>query len=271
LVSSRDPSTLYAGHRPSCYKDGDDQSFWRSTDGGQSWVRLQAGEGIMPVATLPDTAGQPERLYGISCGGLNVSTDGGETWELTGRTMGWDITSILPILNGRVRFLAVLTSEGGSSHLAWFDADGRLEENLFTGFNFWALGHLARAGSRLYIANSTGVWRQDDAGGEWQRFRAGLEDVVLEVDPAEVGLSEEDARRGFGLLALAPDPANPQRLALGSVRGLYISLDGGEQWLPFETDELAGVRVDQLAWDLSAPGTLYVTTPGGVFVVRLPA
>jgi len=270
LVSPRDPRTLYAGDVPSCYKDDTAPLLMRSTDGGQGWKELAAGQGIRPVAIVPNAAGLLDTLYGISCPGLNVSADGGETWQLTGRTMGWDITGILPIEDGGLRFLAVLTSEGGSSHLAWFDGNGKLEQDLTQGLNFWGLGILARAGSTLYLADSMGVRRQSEASGQWELFTDGLADVVLETDPMTAGLSEEDAARGFGLFALAPDPLNPRRLALGTVRGLYLSQDGGEHWLPAGVEALARSRIERVAWDPAPPNTFYATTPGGVFVVCLP-
>ena len=269
VVSPRDPATLYAGDMPSCYKDNAKPSFWHSTDGGRNWVELQAGQGIKPVAVVAGADG-PDRLYGISCEGLFSSPDSGETWDLTGPTLGWDITSILPISDGDLRFLAVLTSEGGASHLAWFDEDGQLAQDLTDGLTFWGMGVLAQAGSTLYVADSTGVWRQSAPDGEWQRSAKGLEDVVLEADPMTEGLSEADATRGFGLFALAPDPSNPRRLALGTIRGLYLSDDSGEHWSLVGLDALADSRINRLTWDPSAAGILYATTPGGVFVVSLP-
>jgi hypothetical protein len=270
LVSPADADTLYAGNMRSCYKDEQEPNFRRSEDGGRTWVELAGGRGIRPVAALPGAAGGADTLYGISCQGLSVSTDAGETWELTGPTLGWDITGILPVTDGSLRLLAVLTSEGGQSHLAWFAQDGSLEQDLTDGLNFWGLGVLARAGDTLYVADSMGVWRQRGAAGDWERSSAGIEDVVLKADPLVEGLSEEDAERGFGLLALAPDPSDPQRLALGTVRGLYVSDDGGERWQQADAPSLAKVRINQIAWDAAAPNTLYAATPGGVYTVRLP-
>lgn len=267
LASPR--GTLYAGGVPSCYKDETPPPFRRSADGGSQWDELPAGRGIRPVAAVPGGEGQPDTLYGISCAGLNVSADGGETWQSSGPTQGWDITGILPIRDGQLRFLAVLTSEGGSSHLAWFDERGKLEQDLAQGLNFWGSGVPAQAGSALYLADSTGVWRQNAAGGRWELSTAGLEDVVLKANPLNEGVSQEDAARGFGLLALAADPLNPRRLALGTVRGLYVSVDGGERWRPAGGTSLAGARISQVLWDGASPGTLYVTTPGAVYRVRL--
>lgn len=268
LVSPGDPNTLYAGDMRSCYKDEEEPLFYRSRDGGQTWEELAGGRGIRPVAVV--FGGEADTLYGISCAGVSVSTDSGETWNLTGRTLDADITSILPVTGDGLRLLAVMTSEGGASHLAWFDSQGRLEQDLTQGFLFWGAGALAQAGSTLYLGNATGVWRLDETTGNWERFSAGLEDVVLEYDPYEKGLTEEDAARGFGLLALAADPYNPRRLAVGTVRGLYLSEDGGEQWQPVEGEPLTGERVSQVVWEPAAQGRLYATTPSGVYVLQLP-
>jgi hypothetical protein len=269
VVSPRDPATLYAGDMASCYKDGSAPIFRRSTDGGHSWEELEGGLGIKPVAAIAGEGGH-DRVYGINCEGMHLSADSGQTWELTAPTLGLDITSVLPVTNGSLRFLAVLTSEGGSSHLAWFDESGALMPDLVDGLNFWGLGVLAQVGSTLYVGDSTGVWRQREPGADWERSAQGLEDVVLEADPMTEGLSEADASRGFGLFALAPDPANPERLALGTVRGLYLSEDAGETWSPAGIQALAESRINQVVWEAGAANTLYVTTPGGVFVVRLP-
>ncbi|MDI7275911.1 MAG: hypothetical protein QME94_08020 [Anaerolineae bacterium] len=267
LVSPRDALVLYAGDIPSCYRDEESPVFRRSTDGGKTWQELPAGQGIRPVAFKP---GDPSTLYGISCWALNVSRDGGETWQETGPTQGWDITAILPGGSGRPLFLAVLTSEGGTSHLAWFDGDGKLVQNLTEGLNFWGLGVLATDGMTLYLADSTGVRRSTDGGQHWTLFKDGLDDVTLDVDPQTEGIPEEDVMRGYGLFALLTDPAQPQRLVLGTVRGLYLSEDRGEHWSPAGIEALAGMRIAALNWEPQQPGVLYATTEAGVYVVHLP-
>ncbi|HOG47370.1 MAG TPA: hypothetical protein PLJ35_06485 [Anaerolineae bacterium] len=268
LVSPHDARTLYAGASPSCYKDEPAPLFRASSDGGETWQDLPGGEGIRPVAEHP---ARPGLLYGTSCAGMSVSRDGGQTWEVTGPTTGWDITSILALPGEPLGFLAVLTSEGGSSHLAWFDEDGRLTRDLAEGLTFWGRGALAQAWPALYVADSTGVWRSDDAGAQWQQFKDGLADVLLSVDPLTDMVPEADWQRGYGLFALAVDPARPERLALGTVRGLYLSDDRGEHWQPCGAELLGQAKVSAVAWDPAAPGTLYATTPGGVYAVHVPA
>jgi len=166
-----------------------------------------------------------------------------------------------------VRFLAVLTSEGGTSRLAWFGEAGKPLPDPAPGLTFWGRGVLAQSGHALFLADSTAVWRSDDGGNHWLAFKDGLADVVLAADPLTSGVSQEDSQRGFGLLALAADTAHPQRLALGTVRGLYLSEDRGEHWRPFAREALGHLKVTDLAWDPATPSTLYATTPQGVFTV----
>ncbi len=266
LASPHAPLTLYSGDVAPCYMGGPDPIFRRSTDGGETWAELPGGRGIRPVAEHPQRRGM---LYGISCNGFHVSADGGQAWQLTCPTMGWDITALLPVAGDTVRFLAALTSEGGSSHLARFDEAGKALPDPTPGLEFWGRGVLAQAGHTLYLADSTAVWRSDDGGDHWVAFKDGLADVVLALDPNVHGMSEEDSRRGYGLLALAPDPARPQRLAVGTVRGLYLSEDRGEHWRPFAPEALGQLKVTGVTWDPAAHGTLYATTPQGVLVVSV--
>lgn len=264
LVASDGSQTLYSGAVPSCYRDDVAPPFRCSHDGGETWETFPAAAGIRPIATNP---GDPATLYGISCWAMQVSHDGGATWEETGRTGGMDITSIIPAGSGRLLFLAVLTSEGGQSHLAWFDDEGKLAQDLSQGLNFWGLGVLATDGQILYLADSQGVRRSDDGGSHWVLFADGLEDVVLAADPLTEGVPEDAQQRGYGLLALCVDPDNPSRLALGSVRGLYLSNDRGEHWRPLAAERLGQSKITALAWEPDAPDTLWVTTTTGVYRV----
>lgn len=266
LVSPANPDILYAGDFPACLRGDEDPLFYRSTDGGTTWQETPAGRGIRPIAFRP---GDPSTIYGISCWAVNVSRDGGVTWEKTGPTQGWDITDILLTEGPDARFLAILTSEGGTSHLAWFNQNGELEQDLTEGLSFWGAGVLASGGSSLYIADATGVRRSDDGGQHWTLFKEGLEDVILSTDPITEGISDAEVARGYGLFALVSDPRDPRRLVLGTVRGVYLSEDRGEHWRPLGIEALARARVNGLDWEPAQPGVLYATTEVGVYRVHL--
>ncbi len=265
LISQRDPHTLLAGAPLSCYRGDGDLLLRRSTDGGATWQRVENGDGIQPVAT---DAGDSQIIYGISCAGLYVSRDGGQTWQATASSQGLVISAIIPAGNGRPLLLGVLTSEGGTSHLVWFDEQGRVSQDLAQGLSFWGTGALATTEENLYVATSTGVWRSAD-GAHWVLYTDGLGDVTLKSDPLQEPVPQEAFDRGFGLFSLAVDPnSQGQRLVLGTIRGLYISNDGGEHWQPApEAGALAQLRINALAWDPQEKGVLYATTPQGVWRV----
>jgi hypothetical protein len=283
VIAGGEPRTLYAGPLPSCYKGtGLDMPVSRSSDGGATWQTFKGSEGIRPVAVHPTKAGT---VYGISCRGLNISRDGGQTWQNSGPTMGWDITSLLLVPGQPLRFLAVLTSEGGTSHLAWFDEDGRGEatspaqDGATPSLQFWGTGALAAAGSvttppggetppLLYLAEATGVRRSVDGGATWTRWQDGLADVALAHDPLKDGMTQEEVQKGYGLLALSVDPADPNSLFLGTVRGLYLSADGGQHWRKADIAALNSQRITGLQWDPARSGVLYAGTAQGVYEVK---
>ena len=80
-IDTTAPETLYAGTCPS--------AFFKSTDGGESWRKLNAdlaqeceGVPIIPRVTTFIIDGEDNQtLYaGIEIDGMRLSTDGGETW-----------------------------------------------------------------------------------------------------------------------------------------------------------------------------------------------
>jgi photosystem II stability/assembly factor-like uncharacterized protein len=79
-----DPSILYASGHPA---GGGNLGFIASEDGGKSWRQLAEGAGgPADFHQLAVSATDPRTFYGAYRGQLQVSPDGGRTWEVVGLT-----------------------------------------------------------------------------------------------------------------------------------------------------------------------------------------
>ncbi len=77
-----DPSTLYASGHPS---SGGNLGFIASTDGGESWTQLAEGVGgPVDFHQMDVSPADPKTIYGAYSGGLQVSRNGGKSWEVVG-------------------------------------------------------------------------------------------------------------------------------------------------------------------------------------------
>jgi photosystem II stability/assembly factor-like uncharacterized protein len=77
-----DPAVLYASGHPS---GGGNLGFIVSTDGGRSWTQLAQGAGgPVDFHQMDVSPADPATLYGAHAGQLQVSRDGGRTWQIVG-------------------------------------------------------------------------------------------------------------------------------------------------------------------------------------------
>jgi photosystem II stability/assembly factor-like uncharacterized protein len=78
-----DPSTLYAsGHPPG----GGNLGFIGSEDGGRSWSQLAEGVGgPVDFHQMDVSPADPKTIYGAYAGQLQVSRDGGRSWDVVGQ------------------------------------------------------------------------------------------------------------------------------------------------------------------------------------------
>jgi photosystem II stability/assembly factor-like uncharacterized protein len=77
-----DPSVLYASGHPS---NGGNLGFLMSIDGGANWTQVSPGaDGPVDFHQMDVSPADPQVIYGVY-GGLQVSRDGGETWEIAGQ------------------------------------------------------------------------------------------------------------------------------------------------------------------------------------------
>ncbi len=249
-MSEDDPAVLLAGDKADCMRGDPGDPLHRSDDGGKTWTPVNGDPEIQPLAIW-----EAEGLaIGASCTGLEISEDGGLTWTvLPGIDPGWDVTSFAVVPQageaGPV-VLAGLTGEGGTSNLHSIDLSDPGAPVVSDSLRmYYAIGGLAGAGNTYVLAAMDGTWLSHDSGATWTRSAEGLEDIVLDEDPAEAGLPEDVDPRMVGLttLALMPDGG----LMVGSADGLFSGWLFPSEWVKVEG---TSGRVDQLA--VSSDGSL---------------
>ncbi len=274
----------------------------RSRDGGETWEEVPAprypsGAQVAENSPAklnylwvlaPGGANEPERLYaGTDPGGLFVSHDGGEHYELvTGlwnhpsRPGHWfgggrndpGIHSVIVDPRNHQRVLVGIscggvfeTTDGGenwqprnSGLLATFLPDPHAE----VGHDPHLLAMCAQAPDVLWQQNHCGVFRSEDGGRMWR------------------DVSEKDGPAVFGF-AIAADPDDPNRawvvpavsdeLRLPVDRALCVSRtdDGGQSWTTFRRglpQEGCYDLVYRHGLDLSGETLAFGTTTGNLFV-----
>lgn len=192
-----------------------------STDGGEHWS-LRTGAGSLVVNAVAFSASQSATsLWTASVEGALFSSDLGATFAAQGAGLfahasaGFAIDALHP------ESLWSMTRYGQLFHSADFGASWA-EEGSVPAQNSSYPAFLQARGGRLYYANGGGPLQvSDDLGHSWT------------PQPAS-----------GRLVALAQDPAQPQRLFAGTADGVRFSGDGGTTWTATPlTDQPAQIAV----------------------------
>ncbi len=255
------PDMLYLGDHPPCLSEGEPVQFHRSSDGGATWEAIDNATNIRPILVWP---GDHDVIIGSRCG-LAISQDRGETWERSLPDLEFDLTRLTVT---QIGLFGVFTSESGISYLRRIEIDDPDKpEFLEPILSFWGPGAVHATRDRILVGESSGVHFSDDGGRTWSTTREGLDDVVASVDPLEEDIPETELEAGLGIFALLPHPQNAERVFLGTIRGLYLSEDGGRTW--GKVPDIENRTVRRLNFAMGG-AILYVTTDHGVIVLHNP-
>jgi photosystem II stability/assembly factor-like uncharacterized protein len=210
----KDPSVLYASGHPA---GGGNLGLIASEDGGRSWRQLAEGVGgPADFHQLTVSATAPRTIYGAYRGQLQVSRDGGRTWEVVGRAPEGLID------------LAASSKEPGRLYAA--TQSGLLKS-----------GDGGRVWQDAYSQRQPTTMVQVAPGGEVYAFVIGVGLIAA----AEPELSWQSvSEHGFGadyVLHLAVDPEHDTKLYAitfnpqTKTQAVLASTDAGKTWAPLDS------------------------------------
>jgi photosystem II stability/assembly factor-like uncharacterized protein len=236
----------------------------KSTDGGATWMSINNGLHNLYVGSLFMDPQHPDRLIAatgnnqyINGAGVYLTVDGGTSWTLT----------LHPTLNEPIEAVEFATSDPRIAYAASADAVYRSQD----GGQTW-----------------TQVTGDPNSGWGPPGVRAGFP-IDLQVDPRDPDrlfanaygggnfLSEDggrtwtDASRGYSgaqVRGIAVDPTQPGRVIAAARSGLFISLDGGEDWQGLSNPPVASMEWNAIAIDPGDPQHLVSETNWGNFLVN---
>ena len=273
-------SPLYALH---AYTD-----VARSDDDGSTWQYFQpdlpADDTPTSLAIDPSSG---STLYLGTNTGVFKSTNGGETWAVTG-------------LSARsVYALAVDPSKPATVYAATVGLNGPpggVYKTTDAGRNWVLAGSLTAVvtclaidptrPATIYGCVDSGIVRSVDGGATWPTFLAGNTPYAIAIEPGNSsriyaatysGLFRGDlamdassavrfgpeAREDLNVAAIAVLPSSPPAILAAGRNAILRSTDGGDNWAVAESGGRAAIGA--LAVDPSNPGLVYAGGSGGVF------
>jgi hypothetical protein len=205
------PSTLYASGHPA---SGGNLGFIASEDGGRSWSQLAEGVGgPVDFHQMDVSPADPRTIYGAHGGNLQISQDGGQSWQVVGPVPQGLIDLAASSNDPSTLYAAtqsgLLKSEDGGK--AWQDA-------------YWlrqpaTMVHVTSDGAVYAFLVGTGLIETMEPKLSWQTISGdgfgGSYVLHFAVDPTS------DSK----LYAISFDPQSKTQAVLASH-------DAGESWAP---------------------------------------
>jgi photosystem II stability/assembly factor-like uncharacterized protein len=245
-VDPSDPNTVFAS------AGGD--PIVESNDGGLTWFSLVAGvDGNGPHTD--------HHAFAFDAGGHLLDGNDGGIWRLDDATranLHWtDLNTNLQL----TQYIGIAVNPADPSIAYGGSQDNGTSE--FTGTPAWTLIRAGDGGFvRIDPANPRTVYheffnidleRSDDGGFTWVQKTTGIN----HSDPSNT------------YIPYVMDPANPQRLLLGTNR-VYETTNRGDLWTPISQPGVGGwtvsSNVDSLAVAASDANTIYASAGGHLFV-----
>ena len=204
LLLDEHSNTLYAGTN-----DG----LFRSTDGGDSWKKIDVDVPSVSIWTLLLDK-QNNMLYAGTSNSLFRSTDGGDNWE----KINVDVPSVsiqTSLLDQRNNALYIGTSNGLFRSINGGDSWEKANTGM-PNISFQVL-LLDEQNNTLYAGTSAGVIRSTDGGSNWQSNNMGLTDTIVDSIAIDVHTGNLYVNTSGGSF-------------LSTGKGSFFSTDNGVHW-----------------------------------------
>lgn len=231
--SESNPDIIYAattsGPGPLAGPDGGDGGIYKSTDGGETWVRKNCGlnnEWIFSVHVTPDdsdvavigiSGGEATGSWGdieegnFFDGGIFRTIDGGENWNRVDLATNDNKNEYKYIKslrdNPSVLYTFGLNWEGTSPNIGFYKSTDagenwtpfapEIRERRITYFD------ISSDGEVIYAVDETKIIKSTDAGATWSEYELHTSGYVIEIFPDD-----------------------PERVLFSKVDGVYLSEDG---------------------------------------------
>lgn len=214
------PTTYYAG--------GASGGILKTTDGGQHWEQLFAGNAVISIGDLAIDPNNPEVIYAgtgeanassysFMGNGIYKSSDAGESWDHIGLTT--------------------------SAYIGRIVVDYNNSDKIF----------VAACGNLFSYGGERGIYRSSNGGGDWEQVlyvndsTSGIDLVQHPINPNIIYASMWQRTRGL-----------TYRNSFGAGSGVWKSIDGGNSWTALSnglpTGDLGRIGIDI---STSNPDVLY--------------
>lgn len=258
-----------------------------SSDDGKRWTHA-GPRNITSIASMPMAQ---VAFAGVDDGSVQLTKDGGETWEPTGGSpnvivRGWiGVRAVGPLG-------AAADASGGASMVrglaigdTW-SAFGPFGTGVGTSIAF---GGGITPNVTVFVGvngDGGGVFRSTNVGSDASTFAqtslaAGdvlalasappLFTTVYAGTASSLFVSTDSGETwapagldGVRVQSIALDPVDAKRISVGTDNGIYLSKDGGASWVV----ALPGENVLTLSTLNGTPSTIYAITPNGLYVSR---
>ena len=243
--------------------------FWRSTDGGATWIAasdLDAGS-VTALATHKD---RPGRVFAsLQTGGLIRSEDGGASWRDAGKGLPTAAATAVIIAAQLPETLYVAvkgdgvwrSKDNGSSWEFVMDRPylAKAERDVLT----LASVNIATGmgGDWIYAGTERGLIRVPDCFCRWQ----GVDDpdAMAALAEGKQAAPAQPLPDGQALLSLALAPSAPSTLYAGLQAGVWKSADAGLRWA-----QISGHPAPHLAVNPTDPNHVIAATDGAILSSR---